>query len=94
MYAYVSSTVTVHPLGKRAYAVDVVVPAELFPLLDAVLTDAQKEVAQREKCSFYLDQFSNGSWLFGLAIGLDDHLDLWSYTKSTVPAWAEGLRGG
>ena len=86
-YLCVDNEVRVCPKHGAERSVHVVVPSEFFTLLRTMHDD--HDTVRQSGVSFYLDELQDGSWVFGFYVrGTDSYLDLWRYTKSSVPSWA------
>ncbi len=65
------------------------VPTEFFQLAASVFDENMKTHAAILGVAFYLDQVGD-SWVFGVeTLDGKHHADLWLYTKSQLPTWAE-----
>jgi hypothetical protein len=89
-YGFVHNDVLVSSISGKERTGFVHVPTELFQILGAVFTKIEYGVAYREGVHFYLDEQTKDHWIFGFeTCDSSIHRDLWFYTKSTLPKWAE-----
>jgi len=79
----VESSVRIIPLRGRERTEHVTVPTEFFPLL--LQTEGLDKLLAAGKVSFYMEEYGE-RWIFGYLCG-EEAVDLWQYTKSTLPAW-------
>jgi|PlaIllAssembly_1097288.scaffolds.fasta_scaffold01458_14 hypothetical protein len=89
VYGFVNNSVHVHPTTGTHAVAYVQVPTEFFQLLDTIFPGEERTHAAVHGVQFYLDQAVSG-WVFGCETA-DAELsrDLWLYTQSRLPPWAE-----
>ena len=86
-YLCVDNEVRVCPMHGAERSVFVVIPSEFFTLMREMTADHSAIIDNG--VAFYLDEIRDGSWVLGFYVkGTNFHIDLWRYTKSTVPPWA------
>ncbi len=90
-FGYVSNRVAVSPAKGADYHVLVSVPAALLTLLDTLIPKSTRENLKENPVLLYLEQVGE-RWFFGYEVAGEEPVDLWYYTKSTLPVWAEKRR--
>lgn len=84
-YGGVSNKLYLQTGGKRPF-VHIVVPTSLFIFMEERLNPNEKALWHAGKAYLYLDMVADNKYVLGLAFReTDEYIDLWSYTKATLP---------
>lgn len=68
------------------------IPTEFFQALEVIYPYSARQLVEDSSIEFYLDNPSDNEFIFGVCSADGIYFrDLWSYTKATLPNWAERI---